>query len=105
LASTKEWFYDDDDDFTPDATWQAGWKAWFGLRMAASDMQLWECTIFLGMTKPIYSFRTQLPLWLGWSVDLHNNHLRRCRISCAVMIFAGWHYLCTSAWKLWMQRL
>jgi hypothetical protein len=26
------------------------------------------------MTKPIFSFRVQLPLWLGGSVDLHNCH-------------------------------
>jgi hypothetical protein len=38
-------------------------------------VQLWECTIFLWMTKPIHSFRAQLPLWLGGSVDLHNCHL------------------------------
>jgi hypothetical protein len=46
-------------------TW--GWnlvgiKEWFGLRVAASDVQLWECTIFLWMTKPTrYAFRAQLP--------------------------------------------
>jgi hypothetical protein len=49
---------------------ELGIKEWFGLRMAASDVQL--CTIFLWMTKPIYSFRAQLPLWLGGSVVLHN---------------------------------
>jgi hypothetical protein len=75
----------------------AGIKEWFGLRVAASDMQLWECTTFLWMTKPIFSFRVQLPLWLGGSVDLHNCHLRRCRISCAVVMCTGWHCLCTSA--------
>jgi hypothetical protein len=74
----------------------AGIKEWFGLREAASDV-LWECTIFLWMTKPIYSFCAQLPLWLGGSVDLHNCHLRRCRISCAVGMCTGWHCLCTSA--------
>jgi hypothetical protein len=42
----------------------AGIKEWFGLCVAASDVQLWECTIFLWMTKPIYYFRAQLPLWL-----------------------------------------
>jgi hypothetical protein len=42
-------------------------------------VQLWECTTFLWMTKPIFSFRVQLPLWLGGSVDLHNCQLRRCR--------------------------
>jgi hypothetical protein len=81
-------------------TW--GWnlegiKEWFGLRVAASDVQLWECTTFLWMTKPIFSFRVQLPLWLGGSVDLHNCHLRRCRISCAVVMCTGWHCLCTIA--------
>jgi hypothetical protein len=40
----------------------AGVKEWFGSCVAASDVQLWECTIFLWMTKPIYSFRAQLPL-------------------------------------------
>jgi hypothetical protein len=75
----------------------AGIKEWFGLRVAASDLQLWERTTFLWMTKPIFSFRVQLPLWLGGSVDLHNCHLRRCRISCAVVMCTGWHYLCTSA--------
>jgi hypothetical protein len=70
-----------------------------------SDEQLWECTISLCMTKPIYSFRAQLPVWLGGSVDLHNCHLRCCRISCAVVMFAGWHSLCTSALKLRMQQL
>jgi hypothetical protein len=75
----------------------AGIKDWFGLRVAASDVQLWECTIFLWMTKPIYYFRAQLPLWLGGSVDLHNFHIRRCRISYAVVICTGWHCLCTSA--------
>jgi hypothetical protein len=40
----------------------AGIKEGFGLRVAASDVQLWECTIFLWMTKPIYSFRAQLPV-------------------------------------------
>jgi hypothetical protein len=76
----------------------AGSKEWFGLRVAASDVQLWECTIFLWMTKPIYSFHAQLPLWLGRSdwysairVDLHNCHLRRCGLSCAVVVFTGWH--------------
>jgi hypothetical protein len=73
----------------------AGIKEWFGLRVAASDVQLWECTTFLWMTKPIFSFRAQLPLWLGGSVDLHNCHLRRCRISCAVVMCTGWHCLCT----------
>jgi hypothetical protein len=75
----------------------AGIKEWFGLRVAASDVQLWECTIFLWMTKPICSFRAQLPLWLGGSVNVHNCHLRRCRISCAVVMCTGWHCLCTSA--------
>jgi hypothetical protein len=69
----------------------AGIKEWFGLRVAASDVQHWECTIFLWMTKPIYSFRAQLPLWLGGSVDLHNCHFRCCRISCAVVMCTGWH--------------
>jgi hypothetical protein len=76
---------------------ELGIKEWFGLRVAASDVQLWECTIFLWMTKPIYSFRAQLPLWLGGSVDLHNCHFHRCRISCAVVMCTGWHCLCTSA--------
>jgi hypothetical protein len=31
----------------------AGIKEWFSLRVAASDVQLWECTIFLWTTKPI----------------------------------------------------
>jgi hypothetical protein len=31
----------------------AGIKDWFGLRMAARDVQLWECTIFLWMMKSI----------------------------------------------------
>jgi hypothetical protein len=75
----------------------AGIKEWFGLRVAASDVQLWECAIFLWMTKPIFSFRVQLPLWLSGNVDLHNCHFRRCRISCAVMMCTGWHCLCTSA--------
>jgi hypothetical protein len=58
----------------------AGIKEWFGLRVAASNVQLWECTKpddeahFLWMTKPIFSFRVQLPLWLGGSVDLSNCH-------------------------------
>jgi hypothetical protein len=71
-------------------------KEWFGLREAASDVQLWECTTFLWMTNPIFSFRVQLPLCLGGSVHLHNGHLRRCRISCAVVMCTGWHCLCTS---------
>jgi hypothetical protein len=82
----------------------AGIKEWFSLRMAASDVQLLECTIFLWMTKPIYSFCVQLSLWLGGSVDLYNCHSRRCRISCAVMMLAVWHYLCKSACRLRMQR-
>jgi hypothetical protein len=68
-------------------TWEwnlAGIKEWFGLRVAATDVQLWECTIFLWTTKPICSLRAQLPLWLGGSVDLHNCHLCLCRISCAL---------------------
>jgi hypothetical protein len=56
---------------------EAGIKEWFGLRVAASNVQLWECTIFLWMPKPICSFRAQLPLWLGRSVDMHKCHLRR----------------------------
>jgi hypothetical protein len=40
---------------------------------------------------------TQLLMWLGESVDFYNCHLRRCRISCVVGMFMGWHYLCTSA--------
>jgi hypothetical protein len=44
-------------------------REWFGLRVAACDVQLWECAIFQRMTKPIYSFRAQLPLWLGGSVN------------------------------------
>jgi hypothetical protein len=54
---------------------------WFAI--AASDVQLKECTIFLWMTIAIYSFRAQLPLWFDGSVDLHNCHLHRCRISCS----------------------
>jgi hypothetical protein len=42
-------------------------------------------------------FRAQLPLWLSGSVDLHNCHFCRCRISCAVVMCTGWHCLCTSA--------
>jgi hypothetical protein len=45
-------------------------REWFGLRVAASNVQFWECTIFLWMTQPIYSIRAQLPLWLGESVQL-----------------------------------
>jgi hypothetical protein len=75
----------------------AGIKEWFGLRVAASDVPLWECTIFLWMMKPIYSFRAQQPLWFGGNVDLHNCQLCRSRISCAVVMFTGWRYLCTSA--------
>jgi hypothetical protein len=41
------------------------------------------------MTKSSYSFCAQLPLWLGGSVHLYNCHLRRCRISCAVVMFMG----------------
>jgi hypothetical protein len=52
----------------------AGIKERLGLCMAASDVQLWECTIFLWMTKPIYSFLVQLSLWLGGSITLHNYH-------------------------------
>jgi hypothetical protein len=37
----------------------SGIKEWFGLRVAASDVQLWECTTFLWMTKPIITFRVQ----------------------------------------------
>jgi hypothetical protein len=65
----------------------AGIKEWFGLRVAASNVQLWECTIFLWMTKPIYFFRALLPLWLGGRVDLHNCHLRCCTISNAVVMW------------------
>jgi hypothetical protein len=60
---------------------------WFA--RGCKHVQLWECTIFMSMTKPIYSFRAQLPLRLGGSVDLHNSHLRRCRISCAVVMCTG----------------
>jgi hypothetical protein len=35
------------------------------LCVAASVVQLWECTIFLWTAKPIYSFYAQLPLCLG----------------------------------------
>jgi hypothetical protein len=37
-------------------------------------------------------FRVQLPLWLNGSVDLHNCHSRNYKISCAVVMFTGWHY-------------
>jgi hypothetical protein len=40
----------------------AGIKDWFGLLVAANDVQLWECTIFLWMMKPNYPFSAQLPL-------------------------------------------
>jgi hypothetical protein len=43
---------------------ELGIKEWFALRVAASDVQLRECTIFLWMTKYTYSFRAQLPLCL-----------------------------------------
>jgi hypothetical protein len=49
-------------------TWEwnlAGIKEWFALPVAASDVPNRETMIFLQMTKPIYSFRVQLPLWLG----------------------------------------
>jgi uncharacterized protein YigA (DUF484 family) len=57
------------------------------LRVAASDVQLWECTIFFVDDEDHLLFRAQLPLSLGGSVDLHNCHLRRRRNSCAVMFY------------------
>jgi hypothetical protein len=61
-----------------------GIKEWFGLRKAASDVQLWECTIFLWMTKPIYSFSCP-----------STAVVRRERRFCAIAIFvvAGSHML------------
>jgi hypothetical protein len=59
-----------------------------GLRVAASNVQLWECTIFLWMTKPNYSFRAQLMLWLGGSVYLHNCHLTSLQdLMCCLNVY------------------
>jgi hypothetical protein len=50
-------------------------------------------------------FSCQLLLWLN--VDLCSCQARRCRISCAVMLFCigmlftiGWHYFRTNAYKI-----
>jgi hypothetical protein len=67
-------------------------KEWFGLRLAATDVQLWECTIFLWMTEPIYSSRAQLPLWLGGSIRFAEvpftslQDLMCCRAVCGVAL-------------------
>jgi hypothetical protein len=82
----------------------AGIKEWFSLRMAASDVQLLECTIFLWMTKPIYSFRVQLSLWLGGSEICTTAIHVVAGSHVLVMMLAVWHYLCKSACRLRMQR-
>jgi hypothetical protein len=35
-------------------------------------------------------YSCSVSLWLSGSVNLNNCHLRRCRISCVVVMFTGW---------------